>query len=206
MEYVEGQNLSELVKRDGPLPVEQALAYLTEAARGLAFAHAAGVVHRDVKPANLLVDAGGVVKVLDMGLARLPLYGKDAGNGGLTSSGVVMGTAAFMAPEQAADTHRADERSDVYSLGCCLYFLLTGWPPYEGRTPMEILFAHREQPIPSLRKARPDCPPRVDALFRAMIAKRPEDRPASMTAVHSELESLQSDALENAPRRLHLPA
>ena len=193
MEYVEGQNLSDLVKRDGPLPVGRALAYLAQAARGLAFAHAAGVVHRDVKPANLLVDAAGAVKVLDMGLARLPLSGEGEGEGGLTSSGVVMGTAAFMAPEQADDTHRADERSDVYSLGCCLFYLLTGRPPYEGRTPMAILLAHRERPIPSLRQARPDCPAAGDALFRRMIARRPADRPASMTAVLAELESLQRD-------------
>ena len=183
MEYVEGPNLSELVKRDGPLSVDKALTYLAQAASGLAYAHAAGIVHRDVKPANLLVDAAGEVKVLDMGLARLPLSDMETGDPGLTASGVVMGTAAFMAPEQAADTRRADERSDVYSLGCCLCFLLTGRPPYDGRTPMEVLFAHREQPIPKLREARPDCPAAVDALFRAMIAKRPEDRPASMTAV-----------------------
>src|SRR6202043_1389020 len=92
MEYVEGQNLSDLVKCDGPLPVARALGYITQAARGLAFAHAAGVVHRDVKPANLLVDAAGTVKVLDMGLARVPLSGEGEGEGegGLTSSGVGM--------------------------------------------------------------------------------------------------------------------
>ena len=163
------------VEGDGPLPLNQALATIAQAARGLAYAHAAGVVHRDVKPANLLVDAAGMVKVLDMGLARLPLPEEAAADPGLTSSGVVMGTAAFMAPEQAADTHRADQRSDVYSLGCCLHFLLTGRPPYDGRTPMEVLFAHREQAIPNLRKDRPDCPAAVDALFRAMVAKRPED-------------------------------
>ena len=197
MEYVEGQNLSELVRRDGPLPVGKALEYLAAAARGLAFAHAAGVVHRDVKPANLLVDANGVVKVLDMGLARLPLDEAEAGDAGLTSSGVVMGTAAYMAPEQAADTRRADQRSDIYSLGCCLHFMLTGLPPYEGQTPMETLFAHRERPIPSLCEARPDCPPPVDALFRKMLAKRPEDRPASMTAALAELESLQQGEPES---------
>ncbi len=198
MEYVEGPNLSERVKRDGPLPVDRALAFIGQAARGLAYAHAAGVVHRDVKPANLLVDAAGVVKVLDMGLARLPLTGDAAADPGLTSTGVVMGTAAFMAPEQAADTRRADERSDVYSLGCCLYYLLTGRPPYDGCTPMEVLFAHREQPIPNLRDARPDCPVAVNALFRAMASKRPEDRPASMTAVLTRLDAL---ALKPARRR-----
>ncbi len=196
MEYVEGSNLSDRVKRDGPLPVDGALAYIAQAARGLAYAHAAGVVHRDVKPANLLVDVAGAVKVLDMGLARLPLSDEGPADPGLTSTGVVMGTAAFMAPEQAADTRRADERSDVYSLGCCLCYLLTGRPPYDGPTPMEVLFAHREQPIPKIRDGRPECPAAVDALFRAMVAKQPEDRPASMTAVLTRL-----DALTPAPVR-----
>ena len=157
---------------------------------GLAYAHAAGVVHRDVKPANLLVDAAGVVKVLDMGLARMPLSDDAAADVGLTSAGAVMGTAAFMAPEQAADTRRADERSDMYSLGCCLYYLLAGRPPYDGCTPMEVLFAHREQAIPNIRDARPDCPAAVNTLFRAMVAKRPEDRPASMTAVLTRCDAL----------------
>jgi len=202
MEYIEGPNLSELVKRDGPLPVAAAVDYVGQAARGLAYAHAAGVIHRDVKPANLLVDAAGVVKVLDMGLARLPSADERIDDAGLTSTGVVMGTAPFMAPEQAADTRRADERSDVYGLGCCLYFLLTGQAPYEGRTPLEVVFAHREQPIPDLRKQRPDCPAAVDALFRAMVAKRPEDRPASMTAVLTRLAALSHPT---RPRRRRWP-
>jgi serine/threonine protein kinase len=189
MEYVEGHNLSDMVKREGPLPVGRALDYITQAARGLAYAHAAGVVHRDVKPANLLVDASGALKVLDMGLARVPLSDEVGGDPSLTSTGVVMGTAAFMAPEQAADTRRADERSDIYSLGCCLYFLVAGRPPYDGQTPMDILFAHREQPIPSLSRAAPSCPAALDALFRSMVAKAREDRPASMAAVLAELDA-----------------
>ncbi len=109
MEFVEGQNLSDKITRDGPLPVRAALAYVAQAARGLAYAHAAGVVHRDVKPANLLLNKGGVVKVLDMGLARMP-SDEAAAEPSLTAAGAVMGTASYMAPEQATDTHRADER------------------------------------------------------------------------------------------------
>jgi formylglycine-generating enzyme required for sulfatase activity/tRNA A-37 threonylcarbamoyl transferase component Bud32 len=186
MEYVPGRALADLVKETGPLPVAQALRATLQAARGLADAHAAGIVHRDVKPANLLLDDRGTVKVLDLGLARLRLEEGPATD--LTASQVVMGTAAYMAPEQAADTRRADQRSDVYSLGCSLYYLLTGRPPYEGGTVMEVLFAHRERPVPSVVRLRPDCPAALDELCKRLLAKRPEDRPASMSAVAAELE------------------
>jgi formylglycine-generating enzyme required for sulfatase activity len=107
-----------------------------------------------------------------------------------TSENVIMGTVAFMAPEQALNTHQADESADVYSLGCTLFFLLTGKAPYEATTPMEVLVAHRERPIPSLREARPECPQDVDDFFRRLIAKAPQDRPMSMKAVIAELERL----------------
>jgi serine/threonine-protein kinase len=199
MEYVPGRTLAALVKEAGPLPVRQALECVLQAARGLGDAHAAGIVHRDVKPANLLRDSRGMVKVLDLGLARLRL--EDSPVNDLTSSQVVMGTASYMAPEQAADTRRADHRSDIYGLGCSLYFLLTGAAPYTGGTVLEVLFAHREQPIPSLRRARPDCPAAVDDLFRRLVAKRPEDRPASMSAVAAELEKLLAQDTPPRPRR-----
>jgi formylglycine-generating enzyme required for sulfatase activity/tRNA A-37 threonylcarbamoyl transferase component Bud32 len=198
MEYVEGRNLAELVKERGPLPAEQALDFLLQAARGLQDAHAAGIIHRDVKPANLLVDGKGVVKVLDLGLARITVPTPGAAD--LTAQQAMMGTAAYMAPEQALDTRRADARADVYGLGCTLYFLLTGQAPYVGDNPMQVLLAHREQPIPSLPSARPDCPPTVAALFRAMTAKKPDDRPASMERVISLLERLrQPGALTRRP-------
>ena len=189
MEYVEGRNLAEVVKKDGPRPLRQALEYLRQAARGLADAHAAGIVHRDVKPSNLIVNEHGVVKLLDLGLAQATLE-SSAESPDLTGRQAVMGTAAYIAPEQAADIRRADARSDIYSLGCTLFFLLTGRPPFEGETVMEVLFAHREQPMPSLRQARPDCPPALETLFRKMTARRPEDRPAAMTAVVAEVDRL----------------
>src|SRR5262249_1532597 len=139
LEYAEGRTLAALVRAEGPLPIRQALDYVAQAARGLAYAHAAGVVHRDVKPANLLADAARGRKVLGLGLARLRLPDAGAGDDGLTADGVVMGTAAYMAPEQAADTAQADARADVYGLGCCLYFLLTGRPPFEGKTALQTL-------------------------------------------------------------------
>ena len=201
MEYAAGPTLAELVKQQGPLPVERALTCVLQAARGLACAHEAGIIHRDVKPANLLLTndgdaAGEVVKVLDLGLARLQAPADAPGGSDLTGSQVVAGTAAFMAPEQALQSGQADARADVYSLGCTLHYLLVGKPPYPGETAMAILFAHREQPIPSLAALRPDCPAAVDALFQHMLAKRKEDRP-DLPAVIAGLEAL----LGAAPRK-----
>jgi formylglycine-generating enzyme required for sulfatase activity len=201
MEYVAGDNLDHLVRRQGPLSVETALRYTAEAANGLAHAHDAGVIHRDVKPANLLLAGDGTVKVLDLGLARLA--SEENGPSSLTATQAVMGTAPFMAPEQALDTRTADARADIYSLGCTLFYLLTGRPPYEGKTNMELLVAHREQPIPSLRQRRPDCPAAADALFRRLVAKRPEQRPASMHEVQSECERLLGE-MQHPPARKHL--
>jgi tRNA A-37 threonylcarbamoyl transferase component Bud32 len=190
MEYVEGQDLATLVKQHGPLPVAQALDCLVQAARGLAYAHSQGVIHRDIKPGNLLVDRHGVVKILDMGLARLVLApARDAQTEEqLTASGQVMGTCDYMAPEQAVSTHQADHRADIYSLGCTLYRLLTGEPPYTGRTLMEMLVAHREAPIPSLRAKRPDVSEELEGVFRRMVAKRPEERYGTMVEVVGALE------------------
>lgn len=198
MEYVEGRTLADVVRQEGPLAIREALETTLQAARGLEHAHAAGIVHRDIKPANLILTQGrqvngqnhaGIVKILDMGLARIHQPNVER-HGDLTGAQVVMGTAAYMAPEQAADTRQADQRADIYSLGCTLFFLLTGRPPYEGNTAMETLFAHREQPVPSLRSARPDCPAEVAAFFRKLVAKKPAERPASMKAVIAELERL----------------
>ncbi len=151
MEYVEGVTLAQLVLERGPLPIAEACGCVRQAALGLQHAHERGMVHRDVKPANLIRCPDGTVKVLDFGLAMLTAERGEA----LTSENAVMGTLDYMAPEQAEDARSADIRADVYSLGCTLWFLLTGSVPYPAATPVLKILAHREQPLPSLGQARP---------------------------------------------------
>jgi serine/threonine protein kinase len=171
MQFVDGGDLSSLVKKNGPLPIDQACDYARQAACGLAYAHGEGVIHRDIKPANLLVDKKGVVKILDMGLARI-----ESGDEGLTATEQVMGTVDYMSPEQASNTKGADARSDVYALGCTLWFMLTGKKLYDGDSMISRLLAHRDAPLPSLLKARDDAPWPLEQALHRMIAKRPADR------------------------------
>ncbi len=197
MDYVEGKDLDDVVHERGPLPVGQAVDCLIQAARGLEAAHAEGIVHRDIKPANLMLDQAGTVRVLDLGLARIVEssnpFNKTAARR-LTESGMYMGTIDFMAPEQAEDSHRVDHRADIYSLGCTLFYLLTGREPFPGETVLKRLMAHMERPAPSLRLARADVSLALEEVYQKMMAKRPEERPASMNELVSLLE-----AAKNAP-------
>jgi serine/threonine protein kinase len=190
MEYVEGSDLSVLVKKNGPLSVSQTVRCILQAARGLEYAHKQGVVHRDIKPANLLLDMSGTVKILDMGLARIE--GDTGSQAELTSTGAVMGTVDYMAPEQALSTKHADARSDIYSLGISLWYLLAGRCAYEGDSLMAKLLAHRDAPIPSLCSLDSEIPQTLDQVFRKMVAKQSKDRYQTMTEVIRELESCQS--------------
>jgi hypothetical protein len=183
-EYVRGETLKQLATREAPLAVDQALALVHQVARGLAFAHEHGIVHRDVKPHNVLLDADGSAKVTDFGIAR-SLGGPDDG---LTQAGTVLGTGAYISPEQAVG-RPADERSDQYSLGALLYELLTGRIPYEGESIVAVATRHVRDPVPRVTDVRPEISPRVDALIQRAMAKRPEDRFPSTDAMIGAIEA-----------------
>jgi serine/threonine protein kinase len=192
MEYVDGTDLSTLVKLDGPLPLQTALDCVLQAARGLEYAHGKGIIHRDIKPRNLLLDRQGKIKILDMGLARVETS-SGADQSDLTGSGQIMGTIDYMAPEQAVNPKHADQRADLYSLGITLWYLLVGKLPFTGETILEKLIAHREDPIPSLAVARRGVPRQLDAVFERMVAKKVQHRFASMAELIAELEQCRID-------------
>jgi len=174
MEYVEGRDLQQIVKEDGPLDYVEAAEFTRQAAEGLAHAHQAGLIHRDVKPANLLVDRKNTVKVLDLGLARFT--DEDRASLTVAYDENVLGTADYLAPEQALDSHGVDARADIYSLGCGLYYLLTGHPPFpEGTLPQRLMMHQKETP-PSIYDDRPDAPNDLVEICVKMMAKKPDQR------------------------------
>ena len=196
MEFVDGIDLHRYVSTHGPLPVDQACDFARQTAQGLQHCHQMGLVHRDVKPANLFLinpplgnrgpsgptvrRADPIIKILDWGLARmLPKPGEEmklSDDQASAEKGLLIGTADYVAPEQALDPSLVDTRADIYSLGCTLYFLLTGRPPFEGPALMQKLMQHQQTEPPCLRDLRPDVPEELEAVLQRMLAKRPEDR------------------------------
>jgi serine/threonine protein kinase len=186
MEYVSGRDLGTMLRELGPLPVAHAVNYVMQAASGLGYAHAHAVCHRNVKPTNLLVDHQGIVKVVGFGLARIqggPLVSDEGRAEELTMPGRVLGTREYMAPEQMLSPSAADHLSDIYGLGCTLFTLLVGRPPYAGSPRGAEAANPLTGPIPSLSQHRRDVPSSVDIVFRRMLARRREERPQSMAEV-----------------------
>jgi len=186
-EYVNGGDLSRYVKKHGPMPVARVIEVAIQTAEALDHAAQAGLVHRDIKPGNLLITSEGQVKLADLGLARTILDDER-----LTREGTTIGTIDYMAPEQARDSHAATIRSDIYSLGCTLYYLLTGSPPYVADKISEKVLLHIRGDIPDVRKVRPDVPPEFAAILKTMMAKSPERRYDSYRQLIQALRSLSA--------------
>ncbi len=199
MEYVDGETLTQIVAKKGPMSVGEAAAVIRQAALGLLHAHRAGIVHRDVKPGNLMRAVDGTVKVLDLGLARINsvdletatgISGQEGG-GDKKRKGRLTGTLPFISPEQLEDSETADPRSDIYSLGATMYFLLTGRPPYTGEF-LDLIYGHRHGDIPDLMQARDDVDMHFANIFSRMMAKSPDQRYASLDEVIDELSEYAS--------------
>ncbi len=212
MEFVPGQSLMELVKSEGKLDIEVAVGYILQAARGLRYGHAQGMVHRDIKPDNLMLNTEGIVKVADLGLVKLPNSeiktplsdhrtdepseeapalddDADADTQQLTRAGTVMGTPAYMPPEQARDSASVDQRADIYSLGCTLYVLVTGKPPYSGKTALEVISKHQTEPLVPPETIVKRVPKALSGILQKMLAKKPEHRFQNMDEVITALET-----------------
>jgi serine/threonine-protein kinase len=196
MEYVDGVDLQYAVQRDGPMSVSDALDSLVQATRGIAHAHERGIIHRDIKPSNLLMRTDGVVKVSDLGLARIG-WGLESESGPPR----LMGTTDFVAPEQAINSNSVDARADIYSLGCTLYYLLSGQSPFAG-TSYQRLAQHQTAPVPDIRSVRTDCPAAIAELIARMTAKRPENRPKSAVELQGQFERLLGVSGETTGRRV----
>ena len=203
MEYVDGPNLSQLVKEQGPLPVEQACEYIRQAAVGLEYAHHQGLIHRDVKPSNLLVQqttAGPQVKILDFGLALVTAG--DANKPVVGAANTVLGTPDFVSPEQARDQYNVDGRSDLYSLGCTFYYLLTGEVPFPGGSGLDKLVRHGSEPPIAIRTKRADIPEPVAAIVHKLLAKNPKWRYQTAGELAAELQAVVGKKADwSAPAR-----
>ncbi|MEI6253957.1 MAG: Stk1 family PASTA domain-containing Ser/Thr kinase [Mycobacteriaceae bacterium] len=197
MEYVDGVTLRDIVHNDGPMPPRRALEVVADACQALNFSHQHGIIHRDVKPANIMISKTGAVKVMDFGIARALA---DTGNP-VTQTAAVIGTAQYLSPEQARG-ERVDARSDVYSLGCVLYEMLTGQPPFVGDTPVSVAYQHvREDPVPPSHK-HGGISPELDAVVLKALAKNPENRYQSAAEMRADLVRVHSGEKPDAPKVL----
>ena len=185
MHHVDGQNLKWYIETYGPMEVLRALNYTIQAAEGLDAAFKAGIVHRDIKPLNILVSNKGVVKIVDFGLSR------SMDTPTITTSNKFMGTAYYSAPEQVQQGHTADVRADLYSLAVVFFECLTGRPPYAGGTIVDIIFKHLNDPIPSINRQRPDVPPEMDSFLQRALAKSPYARYQTPREFIGALEEVQ---------------
>jgi WD40 repeat protein len=213
--------LDKLVKDSGPLPIAEACEYARQTAAGLAACHAGGLVHRDVKPKNLLLtyqerEGTGrtpLIKILDLGLARVDAARSEPGALRLTQLGKVIGTADYMPPEQARDSHQVDARADLYSLGCTLYFLLAGKPPFSGESKIDKIVSHQLDEAPRMERVRPDVPVELAAVVRKLLAKHPDDRYQTAVEVIAALEPFvtaeepsRDEPIPPAPQPEEVPA
>ena len=197
LEYVEGVTLRDVIIRDGPMDPVYAIEVIADACQALNFSHQQGIVHRDVKPANIMIGASGAVKVMDFGIART--LADTTGGSRLTQTAAVLGTAAYLSPEQASG-ERVDARSDVYALGCVLYEMLTGEPPFVGDSPVAVAYQHvRKDPVPPSQR-REGVPPALDAVVLKALAKNPENRYQSAADMRADLIRVHSGQEPDAPK------
>ncbi len=211
MEYVKGQSLADLIRSEGAIAPDDAAGYVLQAARGLKVAHDQGMIHRDIKPENLLLSKDGIVKVADLGLVKRAgeKESRHEGNEGgptRTAFGSTMGTPAYIAPEQAEDAANVDSRADIYSLGCTLFALLTGKPPFSGPTAQAVLASARTQEVPSPKIVNPHVPSELARITRMMTAQKREARYANIGMAIRELEQyLGTEVSGNfSPRQQHV--
>jgi serine/threonine protein kinase len=194
MEYVEGVTLRDIVHTEGPMPTKRAIEVIADACQALNFSHQHGIIHRDVKPANIMISKAGAVKVMDFGIARALA---DASS--VTQTAAVIGTAQYLSPEQARG-EKVDARSDVYSLGCVLYEMLTGEPPFTGDSPVAVAYQHvREDPVPPSQRHK-DIAPELDAVVLKALAKNPDNRYQTAAEMRSDLVRVHSGEAPEAPK------
>ncbi|MFZ2240153.1 MAG: Stk1 family PASTA domain-containing Ser/Thr kinase, partial [Gordonia amarae] len=194
MEYVDGKTLRDILRSDGPLSPRQVMTWMADVAAAMDFSHRNGIVHRDMKPANVMIDITGAVKVMDFGIARA----MNDSTSTMTQTSAVMGTAQYLSPEQARGI-KVDPRSDIYSMGCVLFELLTGQPPFTGDSPVAVAHqhVHEEPPLPS--SIREDLPPELDSVVLKAMSKNPANRYQSAADLRADLIKVLAGGKPSAP-------